>query len=268
MDQPADFAPGARGQPEIGLAQFDAVLFGQLVQPFDRAKQQMAIRGMRNRFGLRRRVDGDALHLGFIDRLRPRRGGQRFGQQEFELVSPNAPSPNRHRRAIERQPGLKIRLAAEDLEIGIFDPLRADLIVRDAARVLEQMQPDHQPCRQARASLLGVEGSKRFVEAVPLDQPRQSNQLVAHVDHVIETVAEHVRLAGGRGRNGLGSHRSLLRWRVNHGPRQQGIAERRPETKTPAFSSIASETLQIRIRCYAKNARNSRRISVFRGRLA
>jgi hypothetical protein len=91
---------------------------------------------------------------------------------------------------------------------------------------------------------------------------------VAHVDHVIETVAEHVRLAGGRGRNGLGSHRSLLRWRVNHGPRQQGIAERRPETKTPAFSSIASETLQIRIRCYAKNARNSRRISVFRGRLA
>ena len=171
VDQPADFAPGARGQPQIGLAQPDAVLLGEFVQPFDRAQQQMAVRGMRHRLRLRRGVDGDALHLRSINRLRPRRGGQRFGQQQFELVRPDAPAPDRHRGAIERQLGLEIRLAAEELEIRIFDPLRADLIVGNAARVLEQMQPDHQPRRQTRAPLLGVECSERLVEPLPVDQP-------------------------------------------------------------------------------------------------
>jgi len=36
--------------------------------------------------------------------------------------------------------GLEISLAAEELEITIFDPLSADQLVRDSARVFEKMQ--------------------------------------------------------------------------------------------------------------------------------
>ncbi len=81
VDLPADFAPGARGQPTIGLTRPDAVLLGQLDQPFDRAQQQMVARGMRDSLHLRRGVDGDPLHLRFVDRLGARRSGQRFGGQ-------------------------------------------------------------------------------------------------------------------------------------------------------------------------------------------
>jgi hypothetical protein len=91
VDQPADFSSGPCRQPQIGLAQRDAVLLGQLGQPFDRAQQQMAIGAMRHCFGLRCGVDGDALHLGFIHRLGLRRRRQRFGQQQFELVRLNPP---------------------------------------------------------------------------------------------------------------------------------------------------------------------------------
>ena len=85
-----------------------------------------------------------ALHLRFVDRLGSRGRRQRFREQEFKLFRADAPAPDRHRGAIQRQLGLEIGLAAEELEIRVFDPLRADLIVRDSARVLEQMQPDHQ----------------------------------------------------------------------------------------------------------------------------
>ena len=57
-----------------------------------------------------------------------------------------------------------------------LDPLRADLIVQESARVFEQMRPDHQSSRQTRAALLGVQAAERFVEALPVDQPRQPHQ--------------------------------------------------------------------------------------------
>ena len=268
MDQPADFASGAPRQPKVGLAQIEAVFLGQFVQPFDRAQKQMAVRGVRDRFGLRRRVDGDALHLRFVDRLGPRGRRQRFREQEFKLFRADAPAPDRHRRAIERQLGLEIGLAAEELEIGVLDPLRADLVVRDAARVFEQMQADHQSSRQTRAPLLSVKAAERFVEALPVDQPRQTHQLVAHVDHVVEPVAEHVRFAVSRRWNGVGSHRSLLRLGVNHGARRQGIAARRRKKKTQGSSSITRKTLQTQIPCYAGIIMKCTRLRDFHGRLA
>src|SRR6202023_2579193 len=51
-------------------------------------------------------------------------------------------------------------------EISIFQPLRADLLVRNPARMFEKMQPDHQPRRQPGSSLLGVKVAEGFIEAV------------------------------------------------------------------------------------------------------
>jgi hypothetical protein len=83
-----------------------------------------------------------------------------------------------HSRPVQRHGGAgAVHPITEELKIRLFDPLRADLIVRNSARVLEQMQPDHQPRRQPRASLLGVKGSERLVEAPPLDHSRQSNRI-------------------------------------------------------------------------------------------
>ena len=222
---------------------------------------------MRDRFGLRRRVDGDALHLRLIDGLRPHGCRQRFRKQHFELVGADAPAPDRHRGAVKRQLGLKIGLSAEKLEIGVFDPLRADLLIRNPAGMFEKMQPDHQPRRQPRTALLGVKGAEGFIEAPPVDQSSQPHQLVAHVDHVVEPVAEHVRFALSGRRNGFGTHRSFLQFAVNHGAWRQEIGKRHRCWKTQVFVAIAVKILQTRIRCSTAMISKSRRLRDFRGRL-
>ena len=73
---------------------------------------------------------------------------QRLGDERLQLLGADAAAPHRHRGPVERQRGLKIGLAAEILEVGVLQPLRADLLVRKPARVFDQMQPDHQPRRQ------------------------------------------------------------------------------------------------------------------------
>ena len=151
-----------------------------------------------------------------LDSLCPCGRSQRFGERHFELVGADAPAPDRHRRAVERQSGLKISLAAEELKIGVFDPLRADLLVRNAARMFEKMQPDHQPRRQPGTPLLGVKAAEGFIEAPPVDRSSQARQLVTHVDHVVEPVAEQVRFASSGRRNGFWAHGSSLHAEVNH----------------------------------------------------
>jgi hypothetical protein len=44
---------------------------------------------------------------------------------------------------------------------------------------------------------LGVEPAEGFIEAAPVDQSGQPNQLMAHVDHVLQPAAEHVSFVSG-----------------------------------------------------------------------
>ena len=52
VHQPPDLAPGVSGNPQIGLADEDALFPGQPVQPLDRPQEQMAAGRMRDRLGL------------------------------------------------------------------------------------------------------------------------------------------------------------------------------------------------------------------------
>jgi len=66
--------------------------------------------------------------LGYVDRLGPRGGDQRFGKQEFELFRADAPAPDRHLGASSGSLGWKY-VSPQELEVGVLDPLHADLFV-------------------------------------------------------------------------------------------------------------------------------------------
>ena len=69
--------------------------------------------------------------------------------------------------------------------------------------MLEIRQPDHQPRRLRRSPERTIEAAKLVIEAVPVDQTGQPEQLVAGIEDLIETAA--VEIAGVRQRR-LGSH--------------------------------------------------------------
>jgi hypothetical protein len=89
----------------------------------------------------------------------------------LDLVRPDALAPARHRGALQRQFVLKVALAAERLEVRVLHPLGTDFFVGQRLDVLQKVQADHQPGRQAGASLLGVKRTVLPLEARPVDQP-------------------------------------------------------------------------------------------------
>ncbi len=103
---------------------------------------------------------------------------------------------------------LEMRLAAEGLEVWVFQPGGTGLFVREPLHVLEQMHPDHQPRRQAGPALaVMVMRPERVIEPRPVDQRRQPDQLVGGIDDRLQRVAEQV---AGRGFGGLRTHGHLV----------------------------------------------------------
>jgi len=198
MDQSRDIAAGLAADPQERLAQLDAVLFRQLVQPLDAAHQQVAVGGMGNRLGLHRRVHRDPFASLRRHRSGFHRHAQRFGEQQLKLVGADPVPPARHRRPVQGQLVAEVLLAAEELVIRILDPAGADRLVRQALHVLQQVQAYHQPGRQPGSPLLVVEPAIGLIEPRPVDQPRQFHQRVFHVDHVVELAAEQL-VAARRG---------------------------------------------------------------------
>ena len=96
VDQTRDLAPGADRQAHEGLAQHQAVLPGEAVQPLHRAQQQAAVGWVRHSLGLGGGIDGDAFERATAHRLGPQSGCQRFGQQHLELVLADPGPPARH----------------------------------------------------------------------------------------------------------------------------------------------------------------------------
>jgi hypothetical protein len=65
---------------------------------------------------------------------------------------------------------LEVSAAAEELPVGVLDPLLDDRLIRLIEEVLQIMQADHQPHRQAGAvDLLGVGRAELHLEAGPVD---------------------------------------------------------------------------------------------------
>lgn len=78
-------------------------------------------------------------------------------------------------------------LAAEQLVIGVLQPVLAHRFVGQVVHVLEDRQPCHQPRRQGRtARATRVGGSKALFEEVTVNLLRQIRQRVHEVDDLIK----------------------------------------------------------------------------------
>jgi hypothetical protein len=95
-------------------------------------------------------------------------------------------------------------LATEGLHVRVLNPLGADLLIREALHVLEQVQAHHEAGRQSRSTDLGVEGSERRVEAGPIDQACELHQRMPGVDDGVEPRPGQIITPG---RQGLRAHR-------------------------------------------------------------
>ena len=65
-------------------------------------------------------------------------------------------APARHARRIDRHPMLKVPLAAEVLPVGVLNPNGNHIFITQVMLVLQVMQRNHQPCRDAGRALAGV----------------------------------------------------------------------------------------------------------------
>jgi hypothetical protein len=192
VHQPRRPAPGLGGEAHEGLAQPHAVPAGEAGEPADAGVQQVAVGRVRHRLGLHRGVDGHPLRVALRHGAAPDRRGDALGQRCLQPLGADAVAPARHRGAIQRQAMPEPGLAAERLEVRVLDPLGADLLVGEPLGVLQQVQPGHQPRRQAGPPGLGVERAEGGLQRGPVDQRGEAQQLVARVEDVGQAAAEQV----------------------------------------------------------------------------
>ena len=88
---------------------------------------------------------------------------------------------------------LKMRLAAEGLEVRVLQPGRAALFVRQSLHVLEQVQPGHKARRQPAPTLRLVEmRPESVIKLAPVDQGREPDQLMRRVNDRLQRTAEQI----------------------------------------------------------------------------
>jgi hypothetical protein len=92
-----DHDGGALGYPQIALAQFDTLAFGQIDQLLDRAVDEPGVGRMRDRFLLHGGVHHDPLEIFGLDRPAPVRHREALLQQRGDLLltQPLAPAGQR-----------------------------------------------------------------------------------------------------------------------------------------------------------------------------
>ncbi len=136
-------------------------------EDLDAAMQQLAVGGVGHRLGLDGGVDGDALEVLRLGGTGALRGGEGFGEEQFEPLGADALAPAGQRGAIQRQGVLEVGLAAEQLDVG----------------------------RQAGpADAVAVERAEGDSEALPVDQAGQTDQGMAAIDEVQQGRAEQFGL--------------------------------------------------------------------------
>jgi hypothetical protein len=148
---------------------------------------------MRDRFRLHRRIDIHPLEAARLHRACAHRRIDRRTEQQLHPCGTDAFAPAGQQTRIDRQLMLQVVEAAEELPIGVFDPALNHLLIRQIEGVLEVAEPDHQPRRLAgSADALVIERPERGFEPLPIDQPREPDQLVFGVEQIAEASAEQV----------------------------------------------------------------------------
>jgi hypothetical protein len=138
---------------------------------------ESGIGGKTNRLGLHRRVHVDALQLG---RTNHAHLDARFNRGAQHLLGPGIAqplAPARHARWIDRHPMLKVPHAAEVLPVGIFNPQGNNVFIAQIMLILQIVQSNHQPRRDAGRTLTGMIGAAQsLLERLPIDAQTETNQ--------------------------------------------------------------------------------------------
>src|SRR5262245_17967608 len=116
---------------------------------------------------------------------------QALGQQKLELGAEPLTRTGQV-GALVRKAVLEELLASEVLEIGVIDPALAHLFVGQTKDVLEQHQSDHEAGRNPGPTLVAVERRDLLVEMLPIEPAGELDQLVLHVDDLIEPGPEQI----------------------------------------------------------------------------
>jgi hypothetical protein len=95
-------------------------------------------------------------------------------------------------RALVRKDVLEKLFAGEELKIWVVDPALAHPLIGQPVNVLEQQKPDHEAGLDPRPAVLAVERGDLVVEPVPIDLAGEQNQLVLHVDDLIQPRPEQI----------------------------------------------------------------------------
>src|SRR5262245_51971487 len=122
---------------------------------------------------------------------RPRGPPQALGQQQFQLVAEPL-APMAQVRTLVRESVLEELFAGEELEIRVMDPALAHALIGQPVNVFEQQQPDHEAGLDPRPATLAVERGDLAVDPVPVDLAGKQNQLVLHVDDLVQPRPEQV----------------------------------------------------------------------------
>ncbi len=171
----------------------------EAAEDLDAAVDELAVGRVRHRLGLDGGVDRHPLEVLRLGGAGALGGGERLGEQQFELLGADALAPAGHGGAIERQGVLEMGFAAEELDIRAVQEARADGVVGETVHVLKQVQADHEAGRKAGpADTLAVERAEGDGEALPVDQARQAHQGMAAIDQVHQGRAEEFGVLGWR----------------------------------------------------------------------
>src|SRR6478609_8699354 len=95
-------------------------------------------------------------------------------------------------RALVRESVLEELFAGEKLEIRVLDPALAHPLIGHPVNVLEQQQPDHEAGLDPRPTVLAVKRCDLAVDPVPVDLAGKQNQLVLHVDNLVQPRPEQI----------------------------------------------------------------------------
>jgi hypothetical protein len=99
-----------------------------------------------------------------------------------------------HLRWINWQLMLKVRLTAEVLPVWVLCPTRHHFFIRQIVGVLQIVQSDHQPNRDARPFFFRVKIAELFFGCVPVNLAGQFVQRVTLIQHLIQPQPEQVIL--------------------------------------------------------------------------
>src|SRR3954471_5469000 len=80
----------------------------------------------------------------------------------------------------------------EELEIRVVNPALANALIGQPVSGLEQQQADHKPGLDSGPAILAVERRDLAADPVPIDLAGELNQLVLHVDDLVQPRPEQI----------------------------------------------------------------------------